>query len=86
MAKTAIIHARTESVLKKDVERVFKTLGLSTTEAVNLFFRQVKLRQGLPFAVEIPNKTTLQAFKDSEAGRGLTQGSNTDTMFKKLGI
>ena len=81
MAKTAIIHARTESVLKKDVERVFKTLGLSTTEAVNLFFRQVKLRQGLPFAVEIPNKTTLQAFKDSEAGTGLTECTNTDAMF-----
>ena len=86
MAKTAIIHARTESVLKKDVERVFKTLGLSTTEAVNLFFRQVKLRQGLPFAVEIPNKATLQAFKDSAAGKGLTQCSNTDAMFKKLEI
>ena len=86
MAKTAIIHARTESVLKKDVERVFKTLGLSTTEAVNLFFRQVKLRQGLPFAVEIPNKTTLQVFKDSEAGKGLTECTNTDAMFKKLGI
>ncbi len=86
MAKTAIIHARTESVLKKDVERVFKTLGLSTTEAVNLFFRQVKLRQGLPFAVEIPNKTTMQAFKDSEAGNGLTLCTNTDAMFKKLGI
>ena len=86
MAKTAIIHARTESVLKKDVERVFKTLGLSTTEAVNLFFRQVKMRQGLPFAVEIPNKATLQAFKDSEAGKGLTECSNTDVMFKKIGI
>jgi DNA-damage-inducible protein J len=86
MAKTAIIHARTESVLKKDVERVFKTLGLSTTEAINLFFQQVKLRQGLPFAVEIPNKANRQAFKDSEAGKGLTECSNIDAMFKKLGI
>lgn len=44
MAKSAMIHARTEIELKKEVEKIFAALGLSTTAAVNLFFHQVKMR------------------------------------------
>lgn len=86
MAKSAIIHARTESSLKADVERIFKTLGLTTTEAVNLFFRQVKLRRGLPFTVEIPNKTTLKTFSESEVGNEHVTCKYAEDMFRKLGI
>jgi len=86
MARSAMINARTERELKTEVEEIFKTLGLSTTEAINLFFRQVKLRHGLPFSVEIPNETTLKAFKDSEENKGLVECEDADDIFKKLGI
>ncbi|MCX5832046.1 MAG: type II toxin-antitoxin system RelB/DinJ family antitoxin [Deltaproteobacteria bacterium] len=86
MARTAMINARTEMALKAEVEGIFKTLGMSTTEAINIFFKQVKMRKGLPFAVEIPNAETLQTFKDSEAGQGLILCKNADDVFKKLGI
>jgi DNA-damage-inducible protein J len=45
MAKTALINARTEPDLKKEVEGILKKLGLSTTEAINIFFHQVKMRK-----------------------------------------
>jgi DNA-damage-inducible protein J len=86
MAKTAIIHARTEPKLKTEVERIFKSLGLTTTQAVNLFFRQVKIRKGIPFQIEIPNKETLQSFKDSEEGKNLTECNDSEDLFKRLGI
>ncbi|MCK5350615.1 MAG: type II toxin-antitoxin system RelB/DinJ family antitoxin, partial [Desulfobacula sp.] len=54
MSKTTTVRARIEPDLKTDVENLFKKLGLSTTEAINLFYRQVKLRNGLPFNVVIP--------------------------------
>lgn len=38
MAKTAMIRARINPELKKDVENIFNVLGLSTTEAINLFY------------------------------------------------
>ena len=71
MARTAMINARTERELKKEVEGILQSLGMSTTEAINIFFRQVKLRRGLPFPVEIPNDKTMKVFKDSEEGKGL---------------
>ncbi|MGH2574156.1 MAG: type II toxin-antitoxin system RelB/DinJ family antitoxin, partial [Ignavibacteria bacterium] len=43
MAKTAMIRARTEPKLKKEVESIFNKLGLNSTEAINLFYKQVRL-------------------------------------------
>jgi DNA-damage-inducible protein J len=86
MAKSAIIHARTDIKLKKEVETIFAALGLSTTGALNLFFHQVKMRRGLPFAVEIPNEETLKTFNDSDTGKGLVKCKSTKEMFRKLGI
>jgi len=81
-----MINARTERELKKEVEGILQSLGMSTTEAINIFFRQVKLRRGLPFPVEIPNEKTLKAFKDSEEGRGLVECKDADDMFDRLGV
>ncbi len=86
MARTATINVRTERELKKEVEGVLQNLGMSTTEAINIFFRQVKLRRGLPFPVEIPNDATLKVFRDSEAGKGLVECKDTDDMFNRLGV
>jgi DNA-damage-inducible protein J len=86
MARTAMINARTERELKKEVEEILERLGISTTEAINIFFRQVKLHRGLPFPVEIPNDETMRVFRDSEEGKGLTESKDADDMFKKLGV
>lgn len=86
MAKTAQVNARTEPELKAEVEGILASLGLSTSEAINIFFRQVKLRRGLPFPVEIPNEETLKAFRDSEEGKGLTECRDADDLFKRLDI
>ena len=86
MAKIATVRARIEPWLKEDVEKLFKKMGISTTEAINLFYRQVKLRNGLPFNVVIPNKTTEKVFKDTDAIRNLIRCEDADDMFDKLGI
>ncbi len=86
MAKSATVRARVEPGLKADVERLFSKLGISTTEAINLFYRQIKLRRGLPFNVVVPNKTTEKVLKDTDISRNLIRCDDADDMFKKLGI
>jgi DNA-damage-inducible protein J len=86
MAKSAMIRARIEPELKEEVETIFSELGLSTTEAITLFYRQVKLVKGLPFEVRVPNQTTLQTFQDTDEGRNLVQSENAQEMFDKLGL
>ncbi len=84
MAKTAMITTRVDPDLKADAEKVLSKLGISTTEAINLFLSQVRLRKGLPFDVKIPNKTTLKALKDAEEGRNLSSYDSLDEFFEKM--
>jgi DNA-damage-inducible protein J len=64
-AKTRMIHARIDPKLKKSAERVFSTIGISTTEAIRLFLKQVELHNGLPFPVTIPNPETAAAMREA---------------------
>ncbi len=86
MSKSATIRARVEPSLKDHVEKIFEKLGLNATQAINLFYKQVELNNGLPFDLKVPNVTTLKTFQDSEAGKDLIESKNAEDMFKKLGI
>ena len=49
-----MIRARVEPSLKSDAESVLLVLGLTPTEAITLFYKQVALQHGLPFEVKNP--------------------------------
>ena len=66
IAKTQMVHARIDPRLKKSAERIFTKIGISTTEAIRLFLKQVELHNGLPFSVSIPNKETVAAMMETE--------------------
>jgi DNA-damage-inducible protein J len=72
MPRAAMIHARMEPELKQSVESIFKELGMSTTEAVTLFYKQVKMRRGLPFSVEVPDEE-LDNWQREEIRKGLEE-------------
>ncbi len=84
-AKTATVRARINPDLKNRVEKLFEKLGLSTTEAINLFYIQVNLQKGLPFNVELPNKETEEVFKDTDENRNLIRCDDAEDMFDKIG-
>ncbi len=54
MAKTEMIRARIEPDLKQKAEGVLETLGMTPTEAITLFYKQVTLHHGLPFVSASP--------------------------------
>ncbi len=85
MAKTQTIHARVAPDLKAEVERILKKLGMNTTDAINLYFNQIKLKKGLPFEIKIPNKTTLETFKKTDKGEELTSYNSLEEFFEKMG-
>ena len=84
MAKTAMIRARVEPALKSEVERVFSELGLSTTEAITLFYRQVAIHRGLPFLVRIPNAATVAAIADVRDGADVMEYAGFDDLIADI--
>lgn len=60
---------------KKEAQEIFKELGLSLGDAVNLFLTQVKLRRGIPFDIEMPNEKTKKVFKEIDDGKNIEEFS-----------
>ena len=86
MSKSAMIRARLEPELKENAETVLRRLGLNATQAITMFYKQVELRDGLPFDVVMPTPTTKRTFDATDAGRNLVLCEDADDMFDKLGI
>ena len=80
MAKTATIRARVEPELKHRAEECFSELGLTATEAITLFYKQVTLHGGLPFAVRLPNAETVEALRHARDGESLTEYADLKTL------
>lgn len=84
--KTATVRARMEPALKKETEQILDQLGLNTTEAIRIFFKQVKLQRGLPFEMKIPNETTQQAITEAKERKDLKEFDTTEELFEDLDI
>ncbi len=84
MNRTATIRARVEPGLKDDVEKLLHQLGVTTTEAITMFYSQIRLHQGLPFPVEVPNATTRKTFEATDRGEDLNTFDSLDKMFEAL--
>ncbi len=69
--KTAIINARVKPDLKSDVEQILSHLGITTTQAITMYFEQIKMTKGIPFQLKIPNDETIQAMEDARGNRDL---------------
>ena len=86
MPKTKTLTVRLDPELKESVEQILAELGLSASQAIHLFYKQVEIHQGLPFDLRLPNETTRRALADARARRGLTRHGSTDELFRDLGI
>ena len=54
MAEAEILRICVDPNVKTSVEEICHALGLSTDEAINLFFHQILLHDGIPFPVQKP--------------------------------
>lgn len=52
--KSSSVYARIDPTLKEQAENILSALGIPTSNAIDMFFRQIVLRKGLPFEVKLP--------------------------------
>ena len=86
MSKTETIKANIEPGLKHEAEEILQQLGLSVSEAISLFYNQIRQNKGIPFKVKTPNATTQKTFRETDEGKNLVECENAEDMFNKLGI
>ena len=54
MAKSANLYVRIEPDLKEQAETILSALGIPASNAITMFYKQIILRNGLPFDVKLP--------------------------------
>lgn len=84
------INVRVDKTLKTDCERIFAELGFGMTTAITMFLKAVERKNGMPFSLDIPNRTTKAAFQEVEdisAGRKKAKRYSSATDLRKdLGV
>jgi DNA-damage-inducible protein J len=69
--KAVHVHARIDADTKTKAENIIRALGLTPSQTVNLFYRQIIASQGIPFPLHLPNEATAATFKATDEGRDL---------------
>ena len=59
MSKTSNVYARIEPETKEQAEAILSKLGIPSSVAINMFYNQIILNNGLPFDVKIPSNKIL---------------------------
>ena len=78
--KTSVVHARIEPETKRAAEDVLRELGITPTEAIRILYRQISLRGGLPFPVEIPDAVTADTLAKSRRNEDIVEFDSLDEM------
>jgi len=84
MPRDSYLNARVDKRTKAKAQKVLATLGMSTTDAVNLFLHQIVLHEGLPFEVRVPNKETREAIAETRTGGGTRHRGTTRQIFDQI--
>lgn len=92
MAKTSNLVVRLEPEVKEKAEAIFKKMGISASTAVDMFYRQVIVDGGMPFAAKVKKPVDLSDLSRDQSGKFLLDGvrsaergelTDLDTTFKK---
>lgn len=84
-AKTANVTARIQPNIKEQAEAILERLGIPVSVFIDMTYRQVIMRDGVPFSVDIPDKLVTrdslsEAEFDAMMSTGLAQAKRNDSV------
>ncbi len=83
--KTTDVRSRVEPEVKESATEVLAACGLTLSDGIRLFLRQVIAEKGLPFEVKVPNAATQRAMQEARV-MGKARFSSTDELMRDLEI
>lgn len=83
-AKTTTVTVRLDPKVKSKALKVLDKLGITTSQAVSMYFTQISEEQGLPFRPHIPNAETERVIQEAQAGINLHTAKDFDDLLAQL--
>ena len=84
MSESSVVKARIEPTLKAEGEAILKSLGLTTTTAITIFFTQIVNRRSFPLELKVPNDETIAAFEEARDSDKLTFYPDVEEAFADI--
>ena len=83
--KTAKVTARIQPNIKEQAEAILERLGIPVSVFIDMTYRQVIMRDGVPFSLDIPDKlatrdSITQAEFNTMMQTGLAQAKRNDSL------
>lgn len=83
--KTANVTARIQPNIKEQAEAILERLGIPVSVFIDMTYRQVIMRDGVPFSLDIPDKlatrdSITQAEFNTMMQTGLAQAKRNDSL------
>ena len=96
--RSANVNVRVEPDVKEQAEAILEKLGVSVSSFINMTYRQVILRKGIPFSVTVPSELRTrdtmtdeefdammaEGLKQAKAGQSLPADESFDRILEKL--
>jgi DNA-damage-inducible protein J len=86
MQEQELISISVESHLKAIAEAIFEQFGMTKSEAIELFYRQVALTKDIPFVQRSLNDETVEAIETIENNDELTTYSSFAQLRQELEV
>ena len=80
------VSVRMDADLKNNAEGILSSLGLTASQAINVFYKKITFRNGLPFPVEIPQKKLNEIAKKAMEEKKLDEYKTSSELYEELGI
>jgi DNA-damage-inducible protein J len=74
MTKTATVQFRINQNTKDEVEKVVQSLGITLSEAVSMYFEQIKSTKSIPLTLDLNHSILLTEKEEEEVQKSLASG------------
>ena len=85
MSNDTVVRARIDSDTKARATEALNAMGLSVSDVIRLVLLRVAEEKRLPFVVQVPNATTVEAMKELDEGEG-QRFDNAEQLFHDLDV
>ena len=85
MRTDTVVRARIDGETKERATEALKAMGLSVSDVIRMVLLRVAEEKRLPFVVQVPNATTLEAMRELDDGQG-QRFDTAEELFRDLEI
>lgn len=85
MSTDTVVRARIDSDTKARATEALTAMGLTVSDAIRLLMLRVAEERRLPFIIQVPNRTTVEAMKELADGKG-RRFDSVEELFRDIDI